>query len=179
MADDRHEVEAAMAGSAEVPKSDYLRWARSPDLAVQARAFHLSSTAWNRISPEPTMDEQCELMTDYLLACISRNPPPDDPDDYLHFGFEAGLVLAACLKHWSGFPEAPDIIPVVAKKLERLYRESDAQGRNRIETGALEHILEARRLRRYFDYWAQDLELREAFEHALAWGLAHSDDGQA
>jgi len=29
---------------------------------------------------------------------------------------------------------------------------------------------------RIFEHWAQDGELREAFEPALAWGRAHSDD---
>jgi hypothetical protein len=74
MADDIRDIEAAIAGSDEVAKSDYLRWAMSPHLAVQARAFHLSATAWSRIPPEPTIDEQCAVMTDYLLACISKNP---------------------------------------------------------------------------------------------------------
>jgi len=77
---------------------------------------------------------------------------------------------------WSVIPAASDVIAIVSKRLEQLYRESDAEGRNRIETGALEHVLEAPRLRPYFEHWAQDGELREAYEPALAWGRAHSDD---
>jgi hypothetical protein len=173
MNSERHEVEAAIAGSAVVPKGDYLRWASSRDVAVQARAFHLSAGAWDRISPEPTTEEQCGVMADYLLVCLSSNPAPDD---YIHSGFEAGHALASCLKHWVGLPDTSEVIASVAKRLERRYRESDPEGRNRIETGALEHILESPRLRRYFEHWAQDAELREAYEPALAWGLAHADD---
>ena len=117
------------------------------------------------------MEEQCEVMADYLLACLSGNPAPDE---FIHSGFEAGHALASCLKNWSAIPAASDAIAIVAKRLEQVYRESDPQGRNRIETGALEHILEAPRLRRYFEHWAQDAELREAYEPALAWGRAHS-----
>jgi hypothetical protein len=167
------EVEAAISGSGMVRKVDYLRWASSSDLGVQARAFHLSANAWGRISPEPTMEEQCEVMADYLLGCLSGNPVPDD---FIHSGFEAGYALASCLKHWSFSPRAADVIAIVAKRLEQLYRESDPQGRNRIETGALEHILETPRLRPYFEHWGQDAELRDAYEPALAWGRAHSDD---
>lgn len=173
MISELNEVEAAISGSAEVPKGDYLRWARSRNLAIRARAFRLSANSWHRISPEPTMDEQCQVMADYLLACLSADPAPDD---FVHSAFDAGHVLASCLKRWTTIPAASDNIAAVGKWLEQLYRESDPQGRNRIETGALEHILEAPRLRRYFDHWSQDPELRQAYEAALAWGLAHPDD---
>ena len=43
------------------------------------------------------------------------------------------------------------------------------------ETGAPEHILEAPGLRRYFEHWGDDAILRDSYEAALAWGLAHSD----
>ena len=39
----------------------------------------------------------------------------------------------------------------------------------------LEHVLEAPGLRRYFEHWGQDPVLREAYEPALEWGLAHED----
>jgi hypothetical protein len=174
MSSELEQLDAAIAGSAVISKSDYLGWASSPDLPIRARAFHLSAYAWARISPEPSMDEQCEVMGDYLLACISTNPAPDN---FIHSGFEAGHALASWLKHLSGIPSADGVIQRVAKNLERLYRDADAQGRNRIATGALEHILEAPRLRSYFAHWEQDAQLREAYEPALSWGRAHSDEG--
>jgi hypothetical protein len=119
------------------------------------------------------MEEQCEVMLDYLLACISRNPTPDD---FILSGFEAGHELASCLKHWSRIAGTSDVIAGAAKRLETLYRLADAEGRDRNETGALEHILEAARLRPYFEHWAEDATLSEAYRPALEWGRAHPDD---
>jgi hypothetical protein len=168
------DVEAAISGSAVVLKSDW----GSGEMRPHATCDGPRLVTWQCkrapfICRPITLDEQCEVMADYLLACLSSNPASDD---FIHSGFEAGHALASCLKHWSAIPAASDVIAIVVKRLAELYRESDAEGRNRIETGALEHMLEAPRLRSYFEHWAQDAELREAYEPALAWGRAHSDD---
>ena len=47
--------------------------------------------------------------------------------------------------------------------------------RNRIETGAVEHIFEEKGLRKYFEHWRRDPDLRTAYELCLAWGKAHSN----
>ena len=52
--------------------------------------------AWDRIRPEPTMDEQCAFMAEYLLDCLVRDSAPDD---FIHGGFESGSAIAAWLKH--------------------------------------------------------------------------------
>ena len=165
-------IEAAVFGSAAVDRADYLRWARSSDLATQARARFLSAYGWERISPEPTMEEECEVMFSYLLTCIARDPTPDR---FIDSGYTAAHDLALSLKHLGGIPGTSGIIAGVAKKLELLYRECDSEGRSRIECGALEHILEAPCLRPYFEYWAHDPVLRKAHEQSLEWGLAHTD----
>jgi hypothetical protein len=48
------------------------------------------------------------------------------------------------------------------------YKAADPTTRSRIETGALEHALESRAVRPFFDAWGTDPTLREAHEHALA-----------
>lgn len=166
------DVEAALASSAVVPKQTYLTWAREGDLGTQARAYKLSATAWARIQPKPTMHEQCGFMASYLLTCLATNP---EPDDWVHSGFEAGHELAAWLKHLVARADANEVVTRVASDLERLYRVADAAGRNRIETGALEHILESRALRGYFKHWAEDDVLREGHRFALEWGVAHGE----
>lgn len=67
------------------------------------------------------------------------------------------------------------MITDVAAGLEKLYRAGDGATRTRIETGALEHILEKPALRPYFLYWKDDSVLREAYEPAMSWGLEHAD----
>ena len=168
------EVDRVLKTRDVVRKDDYLRWARSGDLPTQARAYQLSATGWHRIQPEPSMEEQCQFMTDHLLACIETNPTRDA---YVQNGFEAGSSLAAWLKHLQAIPSAADVIADVANRLAVLYKRLDATGQNRLETGALEHILERPGLRVYFEAWQLDPVLHKAHALALEWGLAHSDEG--
>ena len=109
-------------------------------------------------------------MASYLLECLAANP---ESDDFVHGGFEAGHVLAAWLKKLVQVPEAAPVIQDVERRLQGIYRACDATIRNRIETGALEHILEVPRLRPFFAHWRDDDVLRDAYEPALKWGLAH------
>jgi hypothetical protein len=165
------EVEAALSGAQAVPKADYDRWIRG-DLATRARVYRLTATAWHRITPEPGMREHCTFMAGYLTECITRDPAADG---FLHGGFEAARELAAWLKHLGGLPEAAGVIDDVARRLAVSWKDGDPATRNRIETGALEHILESPRLRPHFRTWAKDRHLRSAYEPALAWGLAHPE----
>ena len=165
-------VEAALASSAVVPKQTYLTWAQEGDLGTQGRAYELSARAWDRIQPEPTMQEQCGFMASYLLTCLATNP---ESDEWVHSGFEAGHELASWLKHLVKRANADEVVIPVASEIERLYRVADAAGRNRIETGALEHILESRALRAYFKHWAEDDVLRKGHQLSLEWGIAHGE----
>jgi hypothetical protein len=169
---DDSKVEAVMDGTGIIAKSDYLRWARSRDLSTRARAYALSATAWDRIKPEPSMEEQCGAMAEYLFECLKDDPPEDD---FIYSRFKAGHELSEWLKHLSSMPEAKSFITDIVRRLETLYKQSDPKIRNRIETGVLEHILESPRLRPLFVHWQKDPVLREAYEPALEWGLAHSE----
>jgi hypothetical protein len=161
------EVEAALAGTTPVAKTDYMRWAGSRDLAIQARAYRLSATAWDRITPSPTGDEQCGFMARYLLRCLVENP---QDDDFIHAGFSAGHELAAWLKHLSAIGDMERHIRRVSDGLATAVRHGDAVTRHRIETAVLEHVLEAPELRPFFETWASDPLLAEVHRHALAWG---------
>jgi len=169
------EVTRALDGTGTIAKSDVLRWMRDGDLMTRSRVFHLTASAWSRIRPELTMDEQCGFMVDYLLECIASHPQPQQSDDYLHTGYDAGAALTQWLKHLVAIPEAAQVITEVAARLEKLYRSGDEATRTRIETGALEHILERPALRPYFSHWRGDPVLCEAYEPALQWGRAHTD----
>ena len=140
------------------------------DLETRAIIYELTNKAWSRISPEPSMDEQCAFMSEYLLACIKVN---QSDQEYIHSGYEAAWELAAWLKHLGTLEGTEKVIARVVRDLEKLYRLSDAKTRNRIETGAVEHILEDRRLRRFFLHWREDPELKSAYELCLEWGKAH------
>ena len=116
------------------------------------------------------MTEQCSFMETYLFQCLLQNP---DSEDYLHSGFEAAWELAAWLKHLEGIEGTEGFIAGVVQKLTEAYRAADEITRNRIETGAVEHILESRTLRKYFASWEADPVLGQAYELCLEWGKAH------
>ena len=165
------EVEAALAGAATIPRTDYERWTRG-DLHTRARVYALTASHWSRIQPEPSGEEHCRFTADYLLECLLQNP---EADGFLHSGFEAAYEIAAWLKHLVKTPDGKGVLTEMAGRLALAYKASDPTIRNRIETGAIEHALESRAVRPFFDSWGADPVLRDAHEHALAWGLAHTD----
>jgi hypothetical protein len=173
MTDLTNEVDSARAGTSDIPRTQYQRWIRAGDLSTRARVYAFTRDAWSRIKPAPEMSEQCMFMAEYLIECLVSNPPQGD--DFVHSGFEAGYELAAWLKHLAKNAEASSIIADVARRLEAAYRAADSDTRNRIETGALEHALESRKVRAFFAGWSTDPLLAEAHGPALKWGLSHSD----
>jgi hypothetical protein len=65
------------------------------------------------------------------------------------------------------------VVTEVAGRLAAEYTAADLRTRNRIETGVLEHALESKAVRPFFETWGPIF--REAYAHALAWGLADTE----
>ena len=143
----------------------------SPDLGTRAAVYALTEQAWARIQPPIPGAIQCGFMASYLVECIEKNP---EQGEYLHGGFEAAYEYSAWLKHLLR-RNAEEFIPEAASRLETAFRRGDEDTRNRIETGALEHILESPGLRPYFAHWETDPVLAESYSCALEWGRAHQE----
>ena len=56
-----------------------------------------------------------------------------------------------------------------------MFLQGDDDIRNAIEQGFLEHVLETAALRRHFEHWSMDEQLRPAWTRAMEWGKAHPD----
>ena len=166
------EVEVALSGSGTIPRADYQRWIRG-NLRTRARVYALTASHWSRIHPEPSGAQHCQFMADYLIECLLQNP---EVDDFLHSGFEAAYEIAAWLKHLAKTPDGRTVLAEVAGRLAVACKAADSTTRNRIETGVLEHALESQAVRPFFDSWGTDPILRDAHEHALAWGIAHTEE---
>jgi len=166
-----NEVEVALSGTDPIPRAEYERWIRG-DLRTRARVYALTASHWSRIHPEPFPAEHCRFMADYLIECLLRD---EQGDDFVHSGFEAGHEIAAWLKYLVKTSDGRAVLTEVAARLADSYKAADPTTRNRIETGALEHALESRAVRPFFDEWGADPILRDAHEHALAWGMAHTE----
>jgi len=156
-----------------IPKEKVLLWMQSEDLNNLGAVYHLTDKAWERIKPELTMDEQCSFMKKYLLQCLELN---QNSSDFVHSGFEAARELASWLKHLKSKDSTDEIIRIVVAELTSMYKRSDEETRNRIETGAIEHIFEDKRLLPYFLSWKNDPELSVAYKECLEWGKAHSNN---
>jgi hypothetical protein len=64
---------------------------------------------------------------------------------------------------------SPRLLEIVRDELARLYVSGDADVKDQVVNGALEHILEEPVCREDFRGWKLNPELRQAFSEALEW----------
>ena len=171
--DDTAAVLTAMHANEVISRDQVIAWMANPNIETRAAVYRLTNVAWDRIRPEIPGHQQCGFMLEYLIDCIRANR---EAGDYVHSGFEAAWELAAWLKHLHLRGETV-FIERTATRLAQLFRGEDAALQNRVETGALEHMLEEPALRPYFAVWADDPKLSAAYARALAWGEAHEAGG--
>jgi hypothetical protein len=150
-----------------IPKAHVIKWMRESDIEVRGAVYELTSKAWNRIQPELSMDEQCRFMLQYLMDCLRDNNPETE---WSHTGFEAAWELASWFKHLAKITGTEAVLTTAVAELTALYRTGDAEIKNRIGTGVLEHIFEVKSLRGYFKEWESDTELKEEYKKCAAWG---------
>jgi len=164
------EVLEAEQSASPIPRELVLRWMADPDLETRALVYRLTRKGWSRITPELNADEQCSFMARYLLDCMNTDPRGEEN---IHSGFEAAWEFASWLKHLRTLQGMEQVIARAVRDLEQLYLRSDPRTRNRIETGAVEHILEDKALRKYFAHWRDDPELHTGYDLCVSWGKAH------
>jgi hypothetical protein len=155
--------------------ADVRRWmADEGGLELWAALYDVLGPGWKLIKPEPDMGETCGFMTRYLLRCIHENVQNDDGD--VPTGYEATHDLANCLKHWAAkLPETRPVLFDTASKITDAYRADGEAERDRLLNGTLEHALEASAVRPFFESWKNDTLLREPWQLAMEWAVAHGD----
>ncbi|WP_281184531.1 hypothetical protein [Trichlorobacter lovleyi] len=152
-----------------IPRDLILSWMQEKDLEIRGAVYTLTSKAWYRIQPELTKEEQCYFMLHYLLDCIRED---NQEPEWSHTGFDAAYEFERWLKHLGKNPEAEDIIVAAARELTATYRAGGEKLKERIVTGALEHVFEARSLRRFFAEWRAAPDLKDAYDRCVEWGDA-------
>src|SRR4030095_6570058 len=126
------EVEAALAGTATIPRTEYERWSRG-DLSTRARVYALTASHWSRIHPEPSREQHRRFMADYLIECLLQKPAGDD---FLHSGFDAAHEIAAWLKHLVKTPDGKAVLTEVARRLALAYQTAGPTTPNSMPTRA-------------------------------------------
>jgi hypothetical protein len=147
----------------------------SDDLDLWSALYEVLEDAYWRVEPEAGMHMTCSFMIGYLIRCIRENPPSDLSSN-VHTGHEAAYELAACLKHWSSkLPETAELMQLAERSIANVFAAGDDRVRNNLINGTLEHALESKRVRPYFEHWARDPILRTAWELAMDWAVNRGD----
>jgi len=143
-------------------------WMRSSDIHVRGCLYTMlvDSVRFKHVSPPLEAERVSEFVVDYLIDCVARDPESEWADSrYL-----AGHALAAWMKQFlSGDIQSAEALRRTKKRLEALYREGDDGARDAIVNAVLEHAFEDRSLKKYFDDWARDPALGEAYRLAQDW----------
>lgn len=174
MKDFSADIEAAIAGDGPISRDKVLRWIHSAsDLETLSKLYRLTSEAYDRMQPELGPNTTCGLIQRYLLECVQANVLGNEqiPNRY-----EATQDLHAWFCHLAEMDEDnTEILKRAAGAITELYLASDADVRNAIEAGFLEHALEMTALWPYFESWSADTRLSGAWHRALEWGKAHPE----
>ncbi len=163
-------VERALAGDETLPGDVVADWCRSAhDVESLAALYRLTYEAHSRIQPPLGQEITCGLIRRYLLGCVRLDPEAEG----VLGRWEAAQVLLSWFWHLSQMPDTASVLQDTAAAVADLYLASDDGVRTAIETGFLEHALEEEGFRPLFANWAQQDQLRPAWQAALAWGQAH------
>jgi hypothetical protein len=168
------EIATALSSDTDIRREKVVAWISSAGTGICALSmlYRLTGEGYYRIKPELGGEVTCSLIQKYLLECVRQDVKDDDDilgrweaADTLHFWLRQ-LLESGC---------SPSILLGIAKAITELFLVGGEDIRDAIEMGFLKHALETAALRPYFENWASNPQLHEAWERALAWGKAHPD----
>jgi len=169
------DINTALSSDGPISRENVLSWiyaAADSDLSTLSKLYRLTDEGYYRIQPELGRDPTCALVQRYLLGCI-RDGVTDNEE--IKERYQAAESLHVWFRHLLGMEGTSAVLTRAASAITNLYLESEEDVRDAIETGFLEHALETAALRPYFEHWATDPRLQQAWNGALEWGKAHPD----
>ena len=171
MGDLKASILAALSSDVPIRRAEVREWVTpAQDLEMLALLYRLTDEAWNRIEPHLEAHETCGIIRCYLLRCIQEDPR----HDWAFTRFEAAMQLEAWFDYLADKPEdRTAILRESAAAVTDAYVCGDAEMRRTIEQAFLEHVLEQTRMRPFFEHWAANDQLREAWTSAIEWADAH------
>jgi hypothetical protein len=169
------DIDAALSGDGTIPRAQVISWIEATsdsDLSTLSKLYRLTGEGFYRIQPEMGREPTCVLIRRYLLGCIREGVTENEE---IQERYEAAGSLHVWFRHLVAMEGTSSVLSSAANAVKNLYLESGREVRDAIETGFLEHALESKALRPYFEDWASDARLQASWNRALAWGEAHPD----
>jgi hypothetical protein len=169
------DIDAALSGDGTIPRAQVISWigaTSDSDLSTLSKLYRLTGEGYYRIQPEMGREPTCVLIQRYLLWCIREGVTENEE---IQERYEAAGSLHVWFRHLVAMEGTSSVLSSAANAVKNLYLESRQEVRDAIETGFLEHALESKALRPYFEDWASDARLQASWNRALAWGEAHPD----
>jgi hypothetical protein len=167
------DIDAALSSQKVIPREKAARWIEATtDLPTLAKLYKITGEGYYRIEPELGKELECKVIQNYLMECLRQDVKDNEE---IESRWEAGGTLHGWLRQLLECGDCDEVIKSCARVITEIFLGGDAIVRDTIETAFLEHSLESTGLRPYFEHWSEDPRLREAWDRALEWGMAHPD----
>jgi hypothetical protein len=140
------------------------------DLSLWSAVYNILRQPSNPVEPRVETNAMYAYILQYLLRCIRENPPSGK----IHSGYEAAWELAAYIKLWGKhLPHSDGILKLAEHEISQTYIAGNADIRDRLINGTLEHALESNQVRPYFAHWATRPNLSDAWRLAMEWAASN------
>jgi hypothetical protein len=159
-----------------IPVRYILRWMNSSDIEVlgAVEAILMDPQLYDRIKPQPPDEVVFDFLLNYYRRCILEDP---QGEWCLSRYIAAHSLKSWFMALWAHRQVYQATIDRIKMMLADLYRHGDNEVKDAVVNGALEHLFEDPSVAKYFSDWANDPELKTAFEEALEWAVDSWDVG--
>ena len=154
-----------------VPAQKVLGWAQVDDLETQgALQVFLSNPVYAaRVHPPIPADDLIRFLLKYYERCIHEDPT----GGWVCSRYEAAREITRWFRTMWRDPgtrqDGRRTIETIKEWLARIYRDGDAEIRESIINGTLEHLFESQAIASFFDEWKDDPVLGHAYTEAVLW----------
>lgn len=118
------------------------------------------------IRPALRLQDYCRFMTRYYERCFREDPQGEWCDSRYSAGWS---LVNWFVILWNDKNVPRTAVEELKDWLARVYMEASPDLRLCIETATLEHLLEHRKIRKYFADWKDDPVLGVAYSQAMGW----------
>ncbi|MGA9390244.1 MAG: hypothetical protein WBV69_07330 [Candidatus Sulfotelmatobacter sp.] len=161
------ELEAPSESAANISIARVREWIRSDDTDTLGATYGFLSNAGHvrRVSPPLEFDEVFDFMLRYYAFCLRTDPK----SRWANSRYSAGWDLTGWfVQMWDEKRDAK-YFGLIKSMLGKLYVEGNVELRKCIDNAVIEHLFERPPIRKFFEDWARDPELRASYDHGKLW----------